>query len=61
MIVEPGPLLAAIDSPDDLKKLAPEQLVQLSTELRDFIIDSVSIYGATAACANSRVPSPSRR
>ncbi|HEX8329782.1 MAG TPA: 1-deoxy-D-xylulose-5-phosphate synthase [Hymenobacter sp.] len=45
MIVEPGPLLAAIDSPDDLKKLAPEQLVQLSTELRDFIIDSVSIYG----------------
>ena len=45
MIIEPGPLLAAIDSPDDLKKLAPEQLVQLSTELRDFIIDSVSIYG----------------
>src|SRR6478609_1516073 len=45
MIVEPGPLLAAIDSPDDLKKLAPEQLVQLSTELREFIIDSVSIYG----------------
>jgi len=45
MIVEPGPLLAAIDSPNDLKKLAPEQLVQLSTELREFIIDSVSIYG----------------
>ena len=45
MIIEPGPLLAAIDSPDDLKKLAPEQLVQLSTELREFIIDSVSIYG----------------
>ncbi|GAA4350473.1 1-deoxy-D-xylulose-5-phosphate synthase [Hymenobacter saemangeumensis] len=45
MIVEPGPLLAAINSPDDLKKLSPEQLVQLSTELREFIIDSVSIYG----------------
>ena len=45
MIIEPGPLLAAIDSPDDLKKLAPEQLIQLSTELREFIIDSVSIYG----------------
>ena len=45
MIVEPGPLLAQIDSPDDLKKLAPEQLVQLSTELREFIVDSVSIYG----------------
>ena len=45
MTVEPGPLLAAINSPDDLKKLAPEQLVQVSTELREFIIDTVSIYG----------------
>ena len=45
MIIEPGPLLAAISSPDDLKKLAPEQLVQVSTELREFIIDTVSIYG----------------
>ena len=45
MIIEPGPLLAAIASPDDLKKLAPEQLVQVSTELREFIIDTVSIYG----------------
>lgn len=45
MIIEPGPLLAAIDSPDDLKKLNPEQLVQLSGELREFIVDSVSIYG----------------
>ncbi|WP_303310139.1 1-deoxy-D-xylulose-5-phosphate synthase [Hymenobacter sp. BT730] len=45
MIVEPGALLAAIDSPDDLKKLSPDQLVQLSQELRQFIIDSVSIYG----------------
>ncbi len=45
MIIEPGPLLAAITSPDDLKKLAPEQLVQVSTELREFIIDTVSIYG----------------
>jgi 1-deoxy-D-xylulose-5-phosphate synthase len=45
MIIEPGPLLAAIDSPDDLKKLSPDQLVQVSTELREFIIDSVSIYG----------------
>jgi len=45
MIIEPGPLLAAISSPDDLKKLASEQLVQVSTELREFIIDTVSIYG----------------
>ena len=45
MIVEPGELLAAIDSPDDLKKLSQDQLVQLSQELRQFIIDTVSIYG----------------
>jgi 1-deoxy-D-xylulose-5-phosphate synthase len=45
MMIEPGPLLAAISSPADLKKLAPEQLVQVSTELREFIIDTVSIYG----------------
>ncbi|MBT2556200.1 1-deoxy-D-xylulose-5-phosphate synthase [Hymenobacter sp. ISL-91] len=45
MIVEPGPLLAEINSPDDLKKLSPDQLVQVSQELRQFIVDSVSIYG----------------
>ncbi|MFD1871198.1 1-deoxy-D-xylulose-5-phosphate synthase [Hymenobacter bucti] len=45
MMIEPGPLLAAIASPDDLKKLTPEQLVQVSAELREFIIDTVSIYG----------------
>ena len=45
MIVEPGELLAAINSPDDLKKLSHDQLVQLSQELRQFIIDTVSIYG----------------
>ncbi|SHJ70736.1 1-deoxy-D-xylulose-5-phosphate synthase [Hymenobacter daecheongensis DSM 21074] len=45
MIVEPGELLAAIDSPDDLKKLSEDQLVQLSQELRQFIVDTVSIYG----------------
>ncbi|MFD2787655.1 1-deoxy-D-xylulose-5-phosphate synthase [Hymenobacter rubripertinctus] len=45
MIVEPGPLLAEINSPDDLKKLSPDQLVQVSQELRQFIVDTVSIYG----------------
>jgi 1-deoxy-D-xylulose-5-phosphate synthase len=45
MMIEPGPLLAAISSPDDLKKLSPDQLVQVSAELREFIIDTVSIYG----------------
>lgn len=45
MLIEPGPLLAHIQSPADLKKLKPEQLVQLSGELRQYIIDTVSVYG----------------
>jgi 1-deoxy-D-xylulose-5-phosphate synthase len=45
MLITPGKLLAQIDSPDDLKKLDPVQLVQLSDELRQFIIDNVSVYG----------------
>ncbi|UYZ62776.1 1-deoxy-D-xylulose-5-phosphate synthase [Hymenobacter weizhouensis] len=45
MLVEPGALLAAINSPADLKQLSEDQLVQVSQELRQFIIDSVSIYG----------------
>ncbi|OFX37006.1 MAG: 1-deoxy-D-xylulose-5-phosphate synthase, partial [Bacteroidetes bacterium GWA2_40_15] len=34
-------LLNKIDSPEDLRKLKPEQLVQVSSELRQFIIDVV--------------------
>jgi len=34
-------LLSKIDSPADLRKLKPEQLVQVSAELRQFIIDVV--------------------
>ncbi|MBR9999510.1 MAG: 1-deoxy-D-xylulose-5-phosphate synthase [Cyclobacteriaceae bacterium] len=45
MLIEPGDLLKKINSPDDLKKLDQVQLVQLSQELRQFIIDQVSIYG----------------
>lgn len=41
----PGPLLGNINSPDDLKKLKPEQLQDLCDELREFIIDMVSVYG----------------
>ena len=37
-----GPLLAGIDSPADLRRLAPEQLPQLCAELRDFLIHSLS-------------------
>ena len=45
MLITPGKLLAQINTPDDLKKLDPVQLVQLSEELRQFIIDNVSVYG----------------
>ncbi|HEX6981636.1 MAG TPA: 1-deoxy-D-xylulose-5-phosphate synthase N-terminal domain-containing protein, partial [Balneolaceae bacterium] len=43
--VTPGPLLAKIDSPADLKKLRPDQLIEVCDELRDYIIDIVSIHG----------------
>ena len=45
MLITPGKLLAQINSPTDLKKLDQAQLVQLCQELRQFIIDNVSIYG----------------
>jgi len=45
MLITPGKLLAQINSPADLKKLDQAQLVQLSDELRHFIIDNVSVYG----------------
>ena len=41
----PGPLLATVNSPEDLKKLAPDQLQEVSDELRQYIIDIVSVYG----------------
>lgn len=45
MLIKPGNLLSKIDNPDDLKKLDISQLVQISSELRQFIIDNVSVYG----------------
>ena len=45
MIIQPGELLARINSPADLRKLSPEQLLQVCQELRQYIIDNVSIYG----------------
>lgn len=41
----PGPLLKDIDSPDDLKKLSKDQLNQVCDELRQYIIDVVSVQG----------------
>lgn len=40
-----GPLLSQIDSPADLKKLSKSQLQQVCNELRQFIIDCVSVHG----------------
>lgn len=45
MEIQAGKLLAAINSPADLKKLEKDQLLQLSTELRQYIIDVVSVHG----------------
>jgi 1-deoxy-D-xylulose-5-phosphate synthase len=45
MLITPGKLLGAINSPADMKSLSQEQLVQLCDELRHFIIDNVSVYG----------------
>ncbi|MEP7258721.1 MAG: 1-deoxy-D-xylulose-5-phosphate synthase N-terminal domain-containing protein, partial [Flavitalea sp.] len=45
MEIPPGPLLKLISSPDDLKKLSREELQQLTEELRQYIIDVVSVHG----------------
>ncbi|MDY7098177.1 MAG: 1-deoxy-D-xylulose-5-phosphate synthase [Pseudomonadota bacterium] len=39
------PLLDQVPTPDELRKLAPEQLRQLSDELRSEMIDAVSVSG----------------
>jgi 1-deoxy-D-xylulose-5-phosphate synthase len=45
MEIIPGPLLRTIDSPTDLKKLPREKLHQVCDELRQYIIDVVSVHG----------------
>ena len=44
-MIEPGKLLANINSPDDLKKYSQIELVKICSELRQYIIDNVSVYG----------------
>ncbi len=39
------PLLDTVQSPDDLRRLAPEQLPELAAELRQFLLESVSRTG----------------
>src|SRR6201994_550568 len=51
MEITPGPLLQSIDSPADLKKLSREQLQKVSDELRQYIIDTVSVHGGHFAAS----------
>ena len=45
MLIQPGKLLANLHSPEDLRKLDAIQLPQVAQELRQYIIDNVSVYG----------------
>ena len=45
MLISPGKLLAQINDSDDLRKLDAAQLPQVAQELRQYIIDMVSVYG----------------
>ncbi len=51
MEITPGPLLKIINSPADLKKLGREQLPQVCDELRQYIIDVVSVHGGHFAAS----------
>src|SRR5690349_13339709 len=51
MEIIPGPLLRTIDSPADLKKLPREKLHQVCDELRQYIIDVVSVHGGHFAAS----------
>jgi 1-deoxy-D-xylulose-5-phosphate synthase len=45
MEIKPGLLLSTINSPADLKKISREDLHKVCDELRQYIIDVVSVYG----------------
>lgn len=45
MLITPGKILSTINSPADMKRLSQAELVELCAELRQFIIDNVSVYG----------------
>jgi len=45
MQINPGPLLSSIDFPEDLRKIPREKLHQVCDELRQYIIDVVSVHG----------------
>lgn len=45
MEILPGKLLASINSPDDLKKISKDDLDKVVKELRQYIVDVVSVHG----------------
>lgn len=45
MEITPGKLLQQINSPNDLKKLSKQQLHKICNELRQYIVDVVSVHG----------------
>lgn len=45
MLITPGKLLSQLHTPEDLRKLDSSLLPQVSRELRQYIIDLVSVYG----------------
>ena len=45
MEIKPGKFLQSIDSPADLKKISKEQLHDVCNDLRQYIIDVVSVHG----------------
>lgn len=51
MDIKAGPLLENIHVPSDLKKYREEDLEQISQELRQYIIDMVSVYGGHFAAS----------
>ena len=51
MHIEAGALLQSINSPDDLKKVPKEKLYQVCDELRQYIIDVVSVHGGHFAAS----------
>ena len=51
MEIVPGSLLQSINSPEDLKKINRNQLHQVCDELRQYIIDVVSVHGGHFAAS----------
>ena len=51
MDILPGALLKEINSPDDLKKIGKKDLHKVCDELRQYIIDVVSVHGGHFAAS----------